>query len=738
MNIRSTIAIGALFFGQVILAQENKKNETKEKQIDEVTITKTKKAVEQKPDRTIFDFSEQAHLNTGNLSEGLKKLPGLIISDVAGMMYQGKQLDVYMDGRPLNIGSNDLNTYLEGMPANSVERVEVITQPGAEFPATSGGAIINIITNKNAKNYLSATYSGRYAFTNYDKWRNRTNNSLLLNAKNKFFGWQLNFGQNYRENYTNSMTDVIAQVFSERIQRGYFLKSAVTFDIGKDRLLLNYDINKNNNDNQIQSSGYFPFLEEGKDTRIIDYTTRDQTNNENLRQEASATYQVKFDDKAKKLDINFTYNHFDSDFDQSGFKYQENSQNFEQSANSSNQNVGALRIDYSQPIKLLDEGKLSFGGIYEKLDFDAFNGSFTNLDYSRQTASSYLELQTKLKKFDFILGLRAEDYDISGIVRYLDNNKSIVQDDIIPFKQFRFFPNATVQYNFAKQVYFMLNYNKKIQLPNINSLNPNNTNYQNGSIQFGGNPNLQPTVFNNFEAKISAFDYAFIGYNVSVASNQNAQIAEKFYPDPNNKIINEKDAFTLRNGFVNLSEMRIHNFNFGLPIPFMLFTKGLGETLKMNVNPDTMNFLYVYAAYQVHDIPDFKAKGFWNYNLMAQLILPQKIKFVATYNNMTKGNWFYYFMEKPWYHSLDLTATKKFMKDRLSVSIFANDVLKTQENAVRSVYKDANIFLGNRFDAQNFGISFNYKIPTRNKLAKENPNLLKKDSQDNSGGIGVQ
>jgi hypothetical protein len=737
MNLKSILPISALFLSSIYFAQETQKND-KEKQIEAVTITKTKKAVEQKPDRTIFDFSEQAHLNTGNLSEGLKKLPGLIISDVAGMMYQGKQLDVYMDGRPLNIGSNDLNTYLEGMPANSVERVEVITQPGAEFPATSGGAIINIVTNKNAKNYLSATYSGRYAFTNYDKWRNRTSNSLLLNAKNKFFGWQLNVGQNYRENYTNSMTDVIAQVFSERIQRGYFLKSAVTFDMGKDRLLLNYDINKNNNDNQIQSSGYFPKLNSGDATTIVDYTTRDETNNENLRQEASATYQVKFADKAKKLDFNFTYNHFNTDFNQSGIRYQENSQNFEQSANSSKQNVGTFRIDYSQPIKLLDEGKLSFGGIYEKLNFDAFNGIFTNLDYSRQTASSYLELQTKLKKFDFILGLRAEDYDISGIVRYQYENDEIVEDDIIPFKQFRFFPNATVQYNFAKQVYFMLNYNKKIQLPNINSLNPNNTNYQNGSIQFGGNPNLQPTVFNNFEAKISAFDYAFIGYNVSVASNQNAQIAEKFYPDPNNKIIDGRDAYTLRNGFVNLSEMRIHNFNFGLPIPFMLFTKGLGETLKMNVNPDTMNFLYVYAAYQVHDIPDFKAKGFWNYNLMAQLILPQKIKFVATYNNMTKGNWFYYFMEKPWYHSLDLTATKKFMKDQLSISIFANDVLKTQENAVRSVYKDANIFLGNRFDAQNFGISFNYKIPTRNQLAKENPNLLKKDSQDNSGGIGVQ
>ncbi|GAW89498.1 TonB-dependent receptor [Flavobacterium psychrophilum] len=83
--------------------------------------------------------------------EGLKKLPGLILSDVAGMMYQGKQLDVYMDGRPLNISSNELNAYLEGMPANAVEKIEVITQPGAEFPATSGGAIINIITSKKGK-----------------------------------------------------------------------------------------------------------------------------------------------------------------------------------------------------------------------------------------------------------------------------------------------------------------------------------------------------------------------------------------------------------------------------------------------------------------------------------------------------------------------------------------------------------------------------------------------------------
>ncbi|HEU4497240.1 MAG TPA: TonB-dependent receptor, partial [Flavobacterium sp.] len=119
------------------ISQETPKKVT---ELDTVTIATRKKAVEQKGDRTIFDFAGQPHLNSGSVLEGLKKLPGMIVSEVAGMMYQGKQLDVFMDGRPLNISSNELNAFLEGMPANAVEKIEVITQPGAEFPATSGGA----------------------------------------------------------------------------------------------------------------------------------------------------------------------------------------------------------------------------------------------------------------------------------------------------------------------------------------------------------------------------------------------------------------------------------------------------------------------------------------------------------------------------------------------------------------------------------------------------------------------
>ena len=724
--------VGLIASSIIVNAQQNSE---KEKTIEGVTITKTKKAVEQKADRTIFDFSEQPHLNNGNLMEGMKKLPGLIVSDVAGMMYQGKQLDVYLDGRPLNIGGNQLQAFLEGMPANSVERVEVVTQPGSEFPATSGGAIINIITNKNAQKYLSATYSGRYAFSNYDKFRNRTSNSLLLNAKNKYFGWQLNFGQNYREGFRESIIDKISGVFTDQIQRGYFVKSALTFDVGKDRLLINYDINHNNNDTDNQSFG---FTAENLGTTqnpnfiLNDYTTRDFGKTKNWRKDLSATYQIKFDDKSKKLDFNASYNTFDTDYVLNGKTINEdNSTENNNIETTSNQNVAALKIDYSQPIKILDEGKISFGGLFEKLNYDTDFFGITNLEYQRQTTSTYAELQAKKKNFDFILGTRAEAYDISG--KTIDLTTGKLTKDLIPFKKFSLFPNASLQYNFAKQVYFAMNYNRKIQLPNISWLNPNNTNYQNGNISFGGEPNLKPTIYNNFEAKLSVFDYAFIGYNLSLAENQSIQYAEKLYFDENNHTIEGKDAFSIRNGFTNVNSMRIHNFNFGLPIPYMLFTKGLKETMKFNVNPDKMNFLYVYAGYQLHELPSNNNQGFWIFNIMSQFILPKDVKLVMNYATMTKGNWYYFHMEKPWMNSFDITLTKKFLNDRLTFSAFANDVFKTNKNAVTSIYKNSNIYLGNNFDAQNFGISINYKIPTKNKLAKEDPNLLQKDKKEDSG-----
>ncbi|MBK1895024.1 outer membrane beta-barrel family protein [Chryseobacterium paridis] len=733
--------VSVLFLLGIIVthAQEKTNNQVKEKQIEEVVMTKTKKAVEQKADRTIFDFSEQPQLNNGNVLEGIKKLPGLVSTDIAGMMYQGKILDVYLNGRPLNITSNELNSFLEGMPANSVDRIEVITQPGAEFPATSGGAIMNIITNKNANKYLTATYSGNYSFTNYDKFRSRTTHSLNLNARNKYFGWQLNIGQNYRESMMNSNQNDLLLSNTDRIGRGYFAKSGLTFDLGQDRLLVNYDIYHNKNTNYTNSDGFadLPYLKIKDSIREGHFGAFDAAYTNNLRQEAVVTYQKRFSDKSQKLDFQFGYTKSTSKFDQNNvyrdityINPTETVSRFSDGVllnNESDMRIANFKVDYSQPIKILDGGKVSLGGLYEKQNFDTQSKGLTNLDYQRQTASTYLEFQAKVKKFDFTLGARAENYDISGITRVIDSTGAVVQKNLLPFNKFKLFPNASVQYSLMSQVSLSANYNKKINLPSISALNPNNVTFQGPNTQVTGNPNLQPTIFDNYEVKLSAFDYAFIGYSVSSAKNQVAQIIRK----------NGKNLF---NEQINISNMKIHNFNVGLPIPFMIFTKPLSEIKKFNFNPDKINFMYVYAGYQKHDIDNLNNKGFWIFNVSTQLILPKDIKLTANYSYLTpKAGYFYFTAEKPFNNNVDITLTKKFMDNRLTVSIFANDIFNGQVMQVRSNPPTGEaVTLRTKYDSRNFGISINYKIPTKNKLAKEDPNILNSTKKEDNGGVMQQ
>ena len=694
------LTLTAVLLSQLLIAQsETSKDTIKTSELKEVVVGSKKKSIEQRADRTIFDFSEQSHLNSGSLMEGLKKLPGLIVSDVAGMMYQGKQLEVFMDTRPLNIYSNELTSYLESLPANSIEKVEIITQPGAEFPATSGGAIINIITSKNAKKYLSATYSNGYSYTKYDQSRHRLNNSLLLNSKNKWFGWQIQAGQNYNEGYqrTNFQNEnvVLSKNVSDRINRFYFFKTGLKFDFKKDRLLVNYDFSTSNNNALVDASG-------------LGFQTSDKSNNVLDRNDVAVNYQKRFTDKSKKLDFRFNANSVKNDFE-----LMNSTSGNSVLDNGFNQLFYQFKTDYSQDLSVLDKTKFSSGILADKLEFEALNLGITNLDYQRTTLSAYSEFQTSYNKFDFIMGARLESYSITGNT---DSAK------LIPFKQTRFFPNATIQYNIIPQVFVNANYNKKISLPNTSALNPNNTSYQNPNVSIFGNPNLEPTIFDNYEVKISAFEYFFVSYSRSDANNQVM-----------NRII--ADGSGAASISENIPQITIHNFNFGLPIPYMLFTKGLKETLKFDFNPDEINFLYLYVGHQKHILPDVESKGLWFFNAMSQIVLPSKIKFTANYNTSSTGGNYYYFENRvPFSHQFDITFAKKFLDNNLSVSLYCNDIFNTNEQGFNAL--GTNLIYESKNDSRRIGLSLNYKIPTKNKLAKEEGIILNNDKKDDQPAIG--
>ena len=460
------------------------------------------------------------------------------------------------------------------------------------------------------------------------------------------------------------------------------------FDLGADRLLLNYDFTSSRNGRVVEAAGY-------------NFANVDRSDSDVDRHDIMVTYQKRFTDATKKLDFRFNYDKNFNNFDLRVVPSGDISL-----LNDSDQNFYQFQTDYSQQLKFLSDTKWSSGILADKLDFVTNSFGVENLNYERSTLSAYTEFQSKFKDFEFILGGRLESYKIDGTT---DTGA------LTPFDLTRFFPNASIQYNLMPQVFLKTNYSKKISLPNTSSLNPNNTSYQNPNVDFAGNPNLQPTIFDNYEVRVSAFDFFFIGYSIS---------------DAKNKVVDRIISTSTGAASVsqNIPNFKIRNANIGLPIPYMLFTKGLQETLKFNFNPDEINFMYIYVGNQKHLLDGIDAKSFWIYNIMSQISLPSKIKFTVNYNGTsTGGNYQYYTIREQLSESLDITFAKKFLSDNLSISIFANDVLNTSKQGLDAI--GTNLSYDSKYDTRRFGFSLNYKIPTKNKLAKEQDDILNKDEK---------
>ena len=95
------------------------------------------------------------------------------------------------------------------------------------------------------------------------------------------------------------------------------------------------------------------------------------------------------------------------------------------------------------------------------------------------------------------------------------------------------------------------------------------------------------------------------------------------------------------------------------------------------------------------------------------------------------NSFLFFYLGRYWF---DINLSKKFLKDRLSVSVFANDIFNQNRTRLQSIFGNVNI--ANNTDSRNLGFTITYKIPTKNKLAKEDPNLINnQEKKDDNGGL---
>jgi hypothetical protein len=710
-------------------SQETPKTETnpsKEKanELSEVTVYGNKKQyLKVESDKTTINIRDNAMLNSGSSLEAVKKIPGVITSPSGSITLNSKGVAIYIDGSPSTLSGTDLQNYLATLPANSIEKVELIYNPGASFDASASGSIINIITSTKRKKGINASFNINYNFNKYQK----PSPQILLNGKVKNLSWQTMIGYNYIDRENKTQNDQVFTSFTPNehliqnnlsviTNRNFYFRTGTNYKLSeKSNLLFNYNVNIAND----------RFVNTSSTTGTgIDYTNTSLSKNKNNNHEISLQYQTKLDTIGRTLNVTAFSNFFDKKPQTaSGGLSNGNPTYYNGDVNFKLANH-YLKYDFAIPFNKINfslntGGKFNLIKVNDKgiYNLNSPTNSVTDFDYKETNLAFYVEARKKIKKFNFTAGIRFEDYKVDRTA--IQNNTATN----VNFKNTNFFPNVSALYEINGNVNVSASYSKKIQQADYNTLDPNNFANFDQYNSSNGNPFLKPTFFDNFELKLTAFQFVTIGGNYTIAKNSNKFI---FDANPGELISNQT--------FKQFDKINTFSLYASFPIPLDYFFKGKEEFQKRMANMDKMNYIFFNINYIKFDTQgynfSFETKPVWSYAAQAQFILPWEIKNTMSYNLTPPGTWEIYSLTKT-IHNFDISFSKDFLNKNLKIGLHCFDVFNTNE--INATVSSTNLQskLYQKPDTRTFRISLVYNF---GDLA------LKKDNTDiniektNSGG----
>ena len=208
--------------------------------LQNVTISTTKPVYMNDGEKILYNVTEDPSVQTGTTADALQNAPGVEVDIEGNITLRGvSSVEIWINGRPSRLNEENLKTYIQQLPANALERIEVINNPSARYSASGTGGIINIVTKSNVlKNsfvtfgingstrpmvapWFSYVYSNEkfdinvYLYGNYNFSKGKTNGySTILNE---------NMDTSSYRNYTGEWRD-------KSIWAGTYLSAAYRFD----------------------------------------------------------------------------------------------------------------------------------------------------------------------------------------------------------------------------------------------------------------------------------------------------------------------------------------------------------------------------------------------------------------------------------------------------------------------------------------------------------------------------
>ena len=647
--------------------------------LNEVQVVGQRSQMKFEIDRKVFNVDQSLATAGGSASDVLGNIPSVQVDPEGEVSLRGNSsVTVWINGKESGLSADNRAQILEQLPAESIERVEVITNPSAKYNPEGTAGIINIVLKKNRKaGYYGSLQAGVDTRGGY----NAAGNVNFSSGKFESF---VNVGTRVRksegEGYTNR------QNLDDNGDPVSYLNQLRNDEDTRKPVIARMGTTYHATDKDHFSFSGFGLLGRGDETDWLNYTSNIPGSfTSSLRTSAEKRkmnignfeigYKRDFSEKSN-LDLSASYNLVnitpESSFLQvsnyaggtstSSYQFQENvmkPRKWEFQADYVTEFGEQNKIEAGYKGEFLtSKSKVStYSGTSE--GNAAFNeGLYNNFTYDQNVNALYATYSKRINRFGIQLGLRGEH------TRTNTNSLGYNQSETYKDDYFSFYPSAFLSYQLPSNNELQLNYTRRVSRPWGGQLNPFVNLTDSTNISYG-NPLLLPQYSNSLE-----LNYIKNWENHTLS-------ASLYYRNTDNVIqrISYRDGDIMKSTFENIAKTQSAGTE--LILKNNLFRMiDLTSTLNFYYNK-LDGFSYLPAGATTPVVGEADEDFSWSARIIANVMLPWGVSLQATgdYNSRElvaqgyrKAN-----------HAIDLGLRKSFLDRKLSLTINTRDLLNSRK-----------------------------------------------------------
>lgn len=644
--------------------------------------------VEVRLDKKIYNIGKDITTSGGTVSDALNNVPSVNVDVEGAISLRGNEnVRILINGKPSALAGFGSTDALRQLPADAIEKVEVITSPSARYDAEGTAGILNIILRKektlgfngSANVYLGqpatsgATINGNIRTEKFNIF-NTTGYRYSDAPGNAFFDNTYSQGS-FDRVIEDRQYDRLDRGFNTNIGMEYFLtdRSSIT---GSFFIRFSKDEDLTNNTTSRFNDGQF-------DSETL---RQENENQEDKSYQISLNYINRFDDDGHQLTADFQF----SDEDQETTNVIEENNTIPETRLIALENVFEvekekeylLQADYVLP---MGEAQFEAGyrGTFQQeftdyqLDsLDQGSGQFvinrtlTNaFTYDENVNALYTQYGNKFGKVSFLLGLRLENTQLKGQLdsefdpSELEEELGVDVDVNFNKNYLGLFPTVNLIYQLSEMQDISLGYNRRINRPRGWFINPFPSRSSRTNV-FQGNPDLNPAFSHTFD-----LGYLKRWEEITLTSSIYYQRETDSF-----ERVQEETGRTTTDGIAILRTIPVNlstNQRIGAEAG-ILYNPARWLRLNTSVN------LFRFKTEGMFNEVDYSAENTsWFARFSSKVSLPAKIDWQT--NGFYRGRQQNAQTISKGIFSLDLAFSKDIMKENATVSLNVNDLLNSRK-----------------------------------------------------------